>query len=195
MIFINILNVPSPFTRPEAPVLRSLVLLLLLVSVLVSSEARAEFYKWVDRDGREFITNEKEKIPAEYRHTAKPVEVRDDRVSVGQQPVAAEKKTVKSAEHKDRYGRGEEYWNKRAENLRRQIREQQDEHDLIVKQEKADEAKPKKLSSKSKTNSSRSTRDKKKAKIEKKMTSLKHELEVELPDEARKADAYPGWVR
>ena len=175
--------------------MRSLILLMLLASILVSSEARAEFYTWVDRDGREFITNEKEKIPAEYRHTAKPVEVRDDRVSVGQQPVVAEKKTVKSAEHKDRYGRGEEYWNKRAENLRRQIREQQGEHDLIVKQEKDDESKPKKLSSKSKKDSSRSSRDKKKAKIEKKIARLKHELEVELPEEARKADAYPGWLR
>lgn len=175
--------------------MRSLVLLMLLVSVLLSSEARAEFYKWVDRDGREFITNEKEKIPAEYRHTARPVEVRDDRVSVGQQPVAAEKKTMKSAEHKDRYGRGEEYWSKRAENLRRQIREQQDNLDLIVKQEKDDEAKPKKLSSKSKKNSSRSSRDKKKAKVENKIARLTHELEVELPEEARKADAYPGWLR
>ena len=175
--------------------LKSLVLLMLLASVLVSSEARAEFYKWVDRDGREFITNEKEKIPAEYRAAAKPVEVRDDRVSVGQQPVATEKKTVKSAEHKDRFGRGEEYWGKRAENLRRQIRVQQDEYDLIVKQEKDDEAKPKKLSSKSKKKSSRSSRDKKKAKIEKKIANLKKELEVELPEEARKADAYPGWVR
>jgi len=177
-------------------VLRSLVLLILLASVLVSSEARAEFYKWVDRDGREFITNDKEKIPAEYRSTAKPVEVRDDRVSVGQQPVAADKKAVQSSEHKDRFGRGEEYWSKRAENLRRQLREQQDEHDLIVKQEKDDEAKPKKLSSKkSKKSSSRSSRDKKKAKIEKKIARLNHELEVELPEEARKAGAYPGWVR
>jgi len=169
-------------------VLRSLVLLLLLVSVLASSEARAEFYQWVDRDGREFITNEKEKIPAEYRHTAKPVEVREDRVSVGQKPVAADKKTVKSTEHKDRHGRGEEYWNKRAENLRRQIREQQDEHDLIVAQEKNEKARSKK-------SSSSSARDKKKTKIEKKIARLKHELEVELPEEARKADAYPGWVR
>jgi len=176
-------------------VLRFLVLLMLLSSVLVSSEARAEFYKWVDRDGREFITNEKEKIPAEYRHTAKPVEVRDDRVSVGQQPVAPAKKTVKSTEHKDRNGRGEEYWTKRAENLRRQIREQQDELDLLVKQERDSESKPTKSSSKSKKNSTQSSRDKKKAKIEKKIARLTKELEVQLPEEARKADAYPGWIR
>jgi hypothetical protein len=168
-----------------------LVLLLLLVSVLASSEARAEFYKWVDRDGREFITNDKEKIPAEYRHTAKPVEVREDRVSVGKPPVAADKKTVKSTEHKDRHGRGEEYWNKRAENLRRQIREQQDEHDIIVEQEKDEKARAKK----GKKSGSQSARDKKKTKIEKKIARLKHELETELPEEARKADAYPGWVR
>lgn len=192
MIFMN---TPITLKSPEAPVSRSFIVLMLLAFVLVSSEARAEFYKWVDRDGREFITNEKEKIPAEYRHTAKPVEVRDDRVSVGQQPVAVDKKTVKSTEHKDRYGRGEEYWHKRAENLRRQIREQQDELDLIVQQEKDDEAKLRKPSSKSKKKSSRSARDKKKAKIEKKIARLKDELEVQLPEEARKADAYPGWIR
>lgn len=175
--------------------MRSLILLMLLVTVLVSSEARAEFYKWVDRDGREFITNEKEKIPAAYRHTAKPVEVRNDRVSVGQQPVDAEKRTGSSAEHKDRYGRGEQYWNKRAENLRRQLREQQGDYDLLLKQERDEEANPRKLSSKSKKSSARSSRDKKKTKIEKKIARLQHELEVELPEEARKADAYPGWVR
>lgn len=175
--------------------MRSLILLMLLVTVLVSSEARAEFYKWVDRDGREFITNEKEKIPAQYLHTAKPVEVRDDRVSVGQQPVPADKKTVKSAEHRDRFGRGEGYWSKRAENLRRQLREQQGDYDLLLKQERDEEAKPGKLSSKSKKNSARSSHDKKKVKIEKKIARLTHELEVELPEEARKADAYPGWLR
>jgi len=177
-------------------VLRSIVLLVAMLSVFVSSEARAEFYKWVDRDGREFITNEKEKIPAEYRAAAKPVEVREDRVSVGQQPVAADKKPIKNTEHKDKNGRGEEYWSKRAENLRRQIREQQDELDLVVKQEKDDEARAKKRSSKSgKKKNARSSHDKKKAKIEKKLARLKNELEVQLPEEARKADAYPGWVR
>ncbi len=170
------------------------IFLMLAMMMMLSSDARAEFYRWVDRDGREFITNEREQIPAEYRDKAMPVEVRDDRVSVGQDPVADKNKPARISEHKDKYGRGELYWRKRAENLRRQLREQQDEHDLIVKQEKDDESKPKKHSSSS-AKKAKSARDKKKGKIEKKIARITRELERDLPEEARKADAYPGWIR
>lgn len=155
----------------------------------------ADFYKWIDRDGKEFYTNELEKIPAEYRGTAKPVEVRDDRVSVGKGPATAQSPAAAVSEHKDKYGRGEEYWRKRAENLRRQIREKQDDYDLIVKQERDEERKGGKKSTTRSKKSSASSRDKKKAALEKKLARLKQELEVELPEEARKADAYPGWLR
>jgi hypothetical protein len=172
---------------------RFAVLTAVLLSIFASQEARAEFYKWVDRDGREFITNEKEKIPPEYRAAAKPVEVHDDRVSVGQSPVADKNKQAKVTEHKDKYGRGEMYWQKRAEKLRRQIWDQEDERELLVKQEKNEEAKPMKSSSSAKK--AKSSRDKKKAKIDKKIAKLKRENDVDLPEEARKADAYPGWLR
>ncbi len=169
--------------------------LLVMIAVLVLAvQARAEFYQWTDREGRQFYTNEKEKIPAEYRHTAKPVEVRDDRVSVEQQSAKAQGPAVRPQEHKDRNGRGEEYWRKRAENLRRQIREQQSEYDLLVKQKRDDEERPKMQSEKNRKKA-QSSRDKKKAKIEKNIARLQHELDVQLPEEARKADAYPGWVR
>jgi hypothetical protein len=173
---------------------RMAVLVVFLMILVISSDVRAEFYKWVDRDGREFITNEKEKIPAEYRGAAKPVEVRDDRVSVGKDPVVDKNRSAALPEHKDKYGRGELYWHKRAENLRRQIRDQEDERELLVKQDKDDESKPKKRSSSS-TKKARSARDQKMAKIEKKIAKLKRELDVDLPEEARRADAYPGWIR
>jgi len=172
---------------------RTTIVMAVLMSFAAFSDARAEFYKWVDRDGREFITNEKEKVPAEYRSAAKPVEVRDDRVSIGRSTAADKNKTVSAAEHKDRYGRGEQYWRKRAENLRRQLREQEDERELLVKQEKDDEARPAKNASSRKK--ARSARDQKKAKIDKNIAKLTRELEVDLPEEVRKADAYPGWIR
>jgi len=173
---------------------RTTVVMAVLLSLAVFSDARAEFYKWVDRDGREFITNEMAKIPAEYRDAARPVEVRDDRVSVGKGLVADKNRPAAVQEHKDKYGRGELYWRKRAENLRRQIRDQEDEREILVKQEKDDEARPKKHTSGS-AKKSRSAQDKKKAKIEKNLAKLKRELDVDLPEEARKADAYPGWIR
>jgi hypothetical protein len=173
---------------------RTTVLVVFLLILIISSDARAEFYKWVDRSGREFITNDKEKIPAEYRGAAKPMEVRDDRVSVGKDPVADKNKPAAVLEHKDKYGRGEQYWRKRAENLRRQLREQEDEREILVKQERDEESKTKKRPSSS-TNKAKSSRDKKIAKIDKKIAKLKRELDVDLPEEARKADAYPGWLR
>jgi len=186
MIFI-------PLIDQEAPMVRTTIVLAVLMSLAAFTDARAEFYKWVDRDGREFITNEKGQIPAEYRSSAKPVEVRDDRVSVGKGQAPDKGKPVKIEEHKDTYGRGEQYWRKRAENLRRQLREQEDERELLVKQEKEEGSRPAKSASARKK--AKSSRDKKKAKIDKKIAKLTRELEVDLPEEARKADAYPGWLR
>ncbi len=156
--------------------------------------AHAAFYKWVDHDGREFYTNDLEKVPAEYRGSATSVEVRDDRVSVDHSAASDSGLATATAspEHKDKYGRGEEYWKKRAENLRRQIREKQDDYDLLVQKERDAERKSAGRHAKSKKSSSQ---DKKKAALEKKLARLRHELDVELPEEARKADAYPGWIR
>jgi hypothetical protein len=173
---------------------RTAVLVVVLMILVFSSDVRAEFYKWVDRNGREFITNDKEKIPAEYRGVAKPVEVRDDRVSIGKDPVASKNKQAAVPEHKDKYGRGEQYWRKRAESLRRQLREQEDERELLVKQERDEESKANKRSSSS-AKKAKSSRDKKMAKIDKKVAKLRRELDVDLPEEARRADAYPGWLR
>ncbi|NTW57940.1 MAG: hypothetical protein HGB21_11775 [Nitrospirae bacterium] len=173
---------------------RTTVVMAVLMSLAVFSDVHAEFYKWVDRNGREFITNDKEKIPAEYRGAAKPVEMRDDRVSIGKDPVADKNKPAAVPEHKDKYGRGEQYWRKRAENLRRQLRDQENERELLVKQERDDESKTKKRSSSS-AKKAKSSRDKKLAKIDKKIAKIRRELDVDLPEEARKADAYPGWLR
>ncbi|MDH4162651.1 MAG: BREX-1 system adenine-specific DNA-methyltransferase PglX [Nitrospirota bacterium] len=171
------------------------VLLLCAAGVLgFAFTAQAEFYKWTDRDGREFYTNEREKIPAEYRHAARSVEVHDERVSVGGKPAAEVSRTAPMPEHRDKNGRGEAYWRKRAENLRRQIREQEAELELLNRQDREDQANAKRTSAKARKKAG-SARDKKRAKIEKKIALLRHDLDVELPEEARKADAYPGWLR
>jgi hypothetical protein len=153
--------------------------------ILSTVPAHAEFYKWTDKDGKEFYTNEKEKIPQEYRGTARPVEVKEDRVSVEPHPAAGVTGAGKAAEHKDKYGRGEDHWRKRAQKLRNQLREQQDEHDIVVKQ----------IAEQEKKKGSTSSLKKKQLQLEKKIARTRHELEVELPDEVRKAEGYPGWIR
>jgi len=164
---------------------------------LSASFAHAEFYRWVDKEGKEFFTNEREQVPQEYRSSAAAVNPDERRVSVGEKPAAAGRPSAPGTDHTDKYGRGEEYWHKRAMKLRKEVELLQDKHDLFLKQERDDENKPHKasVSAGSKKRKSQSKREKQKPMLERDLARKKHELEVELPEEARKADAYPGWLR
>lgn len=161
-----------------------------------TSPARAEFYRWVDKDGKEHFSNERTQVPKEYQNTVAAVNPDESRVSVGERPVAT-RTPAALKDHKDKYGRGEEHWRKRADKLRKELTILEDKYDLCLKQEKENENKPKKLAAMtgSKKKKSRTSLDKNKTKLEKDIARKKNELEVELPEEARKADAYPGWIR
>ncbi len=165
-----------------------LVVCILLFSV---SHASAEFYRWVDRDGRENFTNNPAKIPMEYRSRSLPFKTDEARVSVGDKPSVASKMPVSIKENKDKYGRGEEYWHKKSSNLQLKLRDLQNEYDLVLKQLEDQDQKPKKLG-KTKPHSSI---EKKKMKLEKDIAKTRKMLDVDLPEEARRAEAYPGWIR
>ncbi len=173
--------------------MRRYAVLAVCVFCFAAAPAHAEFYRWVDKDGKEFFTNDPEKVPQEYRSSVTTVEPDESRVSVGEKPVVKAKAAVTSSEHKDKYGRGEEYWRKRAANLRLKLRDQQDEYDLVLKQLDDQDQKPRKLNGKKKK--TYSSLEKKKMKLEKDIARTRRVLEVDLVEEARRADAYPGWLR
>jgi hypothetical protein len=177
--------------------MRRVAVLAVCLLLLSASLARAEFYRWIDKDGKEFFTNERTAVPQEYQGTATAVNPDEKRVSVGDKPAAAGKPAIAAQEHKDKNGKGAEHWRKRAGKLRKELAALQGKYDLALKQEKEIDSKPIKLDSKysGATKKSRSSLEKKRSKLEKDLARKKHELEVELPDEARKADAYPGWIR
>jgi len=165
-----------------------------LVMLLLSAvPASAEFYRWVDKDGKEFFTNDAVKIPPEYRNSASTIKPDESRVSVGDKPVASDKPVVMVGEHKDKNGKGEEWWRRRAVNLRRQLADLQDEYAVLQKHEQDQERKQQKTIGKRKKTAA--SRDKKELQLEKKIAAATRRLEVELPEEARRADAYPGWIR
>jgi hypothetical protein len=172
--------------------MRKLFALAVCALFSAATPAHAEFYRWVDSEGKEFFANDPEKVPQEYRGSASKIQPDPSRVSVGEKPVNAGKTTATSGDHRDRNGRGEEYWHRRAANLRLKLTDQLEEHRLVLKQLDDQDKKPKKLSSKKKT---RSSLEKKKMKLEKDIARTRRMLEVDLPEEARKADAYPGWLR
>lgn len=171
-----------------------LAVCLLLLSV---SFAQAEFYRWVDSDGKEFFTNERQQVPPDYRANATVVKPDESRVSIGEKPAATGMPPGSLKDHKDKFGKGEEHWRKRAAKLRKELSALEDKYDLFLKQKEENENKPKKLTVKNigKKEKSRTSREKKKETLEKGIARKKHELEVELPEEARRADAYPGWLR
>lgn len=177
--------------------MRTLAILAMLGLVFVPFlDVHAGFYKWVDGDGKEYYTNDPAHIPQQYRNDAVAVETHDDRVSIGNKTRPATGAATSSTavkEHKDKHGRGEEYWRKKAANLRLKLRDQQDDYSLLLKQLEVEDQNPKKLHRKKKE--SRSSLEKKKMKLEKDMAKTRRALEVDLPDEARRADAYPGWIR
>lgn len=168
--------------------MRPVLLLAVCFLFFPAPAVSAEFYRWVDKDGKENFTNEPSKIPSEYRQQSSSVDVGSERVSIGDKPAGAG--SAKGTEHKDKNGRGEEWWRRRAGNLRQEIRDLEDEHALVLKKEQEQERKAGGKKSKSRTNY-----EQKKMQLEKKITQARRRLEVDLPDEARKADAYPGWLR
>jgi uncharacterized protein DUF4124 len=173
--------------------MRRYVMLAVGVFFITATAAHADFYRWVDKDGKEFFTNEPEKVPQEYRGGIQTVKPDESRVSVGDKPVATGKPGGLSGEHKDKNGRGEEYWRRQAANLRSKLRDQQDEYTLVLKELGDQDQKPRKLTGKKKK--SLSGLEKKKLKLEHDIARTRRKLEVDLPEEARRADAYPGWVR
>ncbi len=172
--------------------MRKIAVLVACMLLFPAFSARADFYRWIDGEGKESYTNDPKQIPQEYRNSATIIKPDESRVSVGEKPVASARTQAKAGEHKDKYGHGEEYWHRKAANLRLKLRDQQDEYDLVLKQLDDQDHKPKKLTSKKKKASSL---EKKRAKLEKDIEKTRRQLEVDLPEEARRADAYPGWIR
>jgi hypothetical protein len=162
----------------------SVVVLAFFMLLFSASHAPAELYRWVDKDGQEFFT---------YQSTTRLVKTDDNRVSVGGKPAVPHSPAVEVKDHRDKNGRNEAWWHRRAENQRLELRKFEDELDLLLKKERDQEKHVTRTSGKKKKSSA--AHDKKKAQLEKKIAQAKRRLEVGLPEEARKADAYPGWLR
>lgn len=180
-------------TRREV-LMRRCVLFGIAAVMMFASHAYADFYRWVDKDGKEFFSNDVEKVPHEYRSSMKQVKPDESRVSFGEKPVGTGKKVKReSPDHKDKYGRGEEHWRKRATALRKKLWDQQADYSQVVSELKEKDTQTNKRSGKK--NRSSSGLEKKKKKLEHEIAKTKRELETDLPEEARRADAYPGWIR
>jgi len=96
-------------------------------------------------------------------------------------------------EHVDDNGRGESYWRQRADSLRQELEDQQVRYDAVIRQEQECLAQPVIYRGSSRDCASRYRSQK--ISIETQMERIRKRLDVDLPDEARKVGAYPGWLR
>ncbi|HYA88023.1 MAG TPA: DUF4124 domain-containing protein [Nitrospirota bacterium] len=65
-----------------------------------ASSARADFYRWQDKDGKEFFTNDPRQIPQKYRNRASKIRFEASRVSVEERSAAPGKMPVKTTRAK-----------------------------------------------------------------------------------------------
>ncbi|MDA8101155.1 MAG: DUF4124 domain-containing protein [Nitrospiraceae bacterium] len=159
--------------------------------------APAELYKWLDGKGRENYTNDLTRIPQEYRANAQVVGAAQDKPSEDRKeepaPVKKDRAVQAGQPHVDNEGRSEGWWRERADNLRKQIRTEDD--NIAYYKEKRRECEEKQKNYVGiKTDCSQLYAESQKQ-TEWKRENLRKRLEDDLPDEARKAGAYPGWVR
>ena len=159
-------------------------------------QARAEFYRWVDKDGKEFFSNDRKQVPPEYRDSAAVVKPDENRVSVSNKASRSGAGTSRSG----RASTGTSTAGARSTGAgKRPISASScgtSRTNMIssCKQTRgAGAATPtKEQRQKEKVHAGL---EKKKMKLEKEIAQTTRMLEVDLPEEARKADAYPGWLR
>lgn len=173
--------------------MRLFVLLIAAGLLLSASSARAEFYRWIDTSGREHYTDDPAKIPAAYRDQADAVGISERNVSEEKTPAAGDSSSVAVTAHKDKYGRGEEWWRRKAGRLRTELLDLRNDYRTLQEQEEEwKEQQERVISTKKKA---RSPYRNKLVTLENKIARVRRKLEVDLPEAARKADAYPGWIR
>lgn len=172
--------------------MRSLLPLCAVCMLLFPAPAvSTDFYRWVDKDGNEHFSDIPGNNPTEERSGSSTVETQRGWVNISEKPVGSRSTAPTVKEHKDKYGHGEEWWRRRAEKLRSELRDLQDDYDLVLRQEREQEEQGV-IGRKKKSGKKYGS---KKMQLEKKIARVRRQLNEDLPEEARKAGAYPGWLR
>ncbi len=167
--------------------------------------AYGEFYSWTDKQGVNYATDDISKVPEEYRAQAlankSSYEQEASKPSNGpapSAPAAREKKAMKrrasAGEHTDINGNGEAYWRERAEELRNRIAELQEEYEYAGQQQQACEANHH-VDYRGRGTDCPGIYEPRKKRIQQSIERTRRALDVDLPDEASKVGAYPGWIR
>jgi hypothetical protein len=171
-----------------------LYLLLCLFIIFVPAPVRAELFTWVDQNGGVNVTDDRDKVPANYRGQAKAIGDSNEKSATAVKPARSRYIEDSAPASVDNNGRPESYWRTRANTLRTQIQTQEESIADYYEQYLKCEESQKNIIGRGRKNCV-GIYDNQKQYNEMEINKLRRKLEVELPEEARRAGALPGWIR
>jgi vacuolar-type H+-ATPase subunit I/STV1 len=171
------------------------ILLIIAVLLLASSGRTGEVLKWVDERGVVHFTDNVSSVPEKYRGRIDLKELPEETEA---STIATQPDTDGGDELRDRYGRGEDYWVKRASQIKNEMdRAQRNyervrlEYNDLVSQYNATRSRVKRRRYQKRIESLRDELDQGREEIER----AKEMWEKTLPQEAARAGAPADWVK
>jgi predicted nucleic acid-binding Zn-ribbon protein len=171
------------------------VLLITAILLFASAARTGEVLKWVDERGVVHFTDNAASVPEKYR---KQIDRRELPEEMGTSSEATREVKETGQEPRDRYGRGEDYWGKKANEVKNQLGQAQKEYERIRLQFND-------LVAEYNATRSRAKRRQYQKRIESLQQELNHRrqdmeeakelLEETLPEEAKRAGAPAEWVK
>lgn len=169
--------------------------LIMAILFLASTARPSEVWQWVDEQGVVHFTDNPDSVPKKYREQIDHRELPGEREESS--GTAGEAKGV-TEEPRDRYGRGEEYWVKRANEVKEQLnRAQKDyervrlEYNDLVAQYNATRSRAKRRQYQKELESLQDQLNRRGEEIDR----TKEVLEKTLPAEAEREGAPVEWVK
>jgi len=170
-------------------------LLIIAVLLLASSGRTGEVLRWVDERGVVHFTDNASSVPEKYRGRTDLKELPEETEAP---KIATQPATDGADEPRDRYGRGEDYWVKRANEIKNELDRAQREYERvrleyndIVSQYNAARSRAQRRRYRERIESLRDELDQGREEIER----AKEMLKKTLPEEAARAGAPADWVK
>jgi hypothetical protein len=170
--------------------------LLIVAMLLFASAARTgEVLKWVDERGVVHFTDNAASVPEKYREQIDRRELPEEMATSSE---ATREVKATSQEPRDRYGRGEDYWVKKANEVKSQLGRAQKEYERarlqfndLVAEHNATRSRAKRRQYQKRIESLQQELNHRRQDMEK----ARELLEETLPEEAKRAGAPAEWVK
>jgi hypothetical protein len=169
-----------------------------IVVMLFSTAHGATVYKWVDKDGVVYFSDDYSKIPAQYRDRIKTEETGEPQRVETPAPVSGSPQKTEQVRTVDAYGRGEDYWRARVMPWKKQLKEATENYESTNRKmnERLEDQSGKFLSSTQWNMNREGNRQltEERAKYEAQMKEA-NEMLAKIAKEAEEAKADPQWLK